>query len=121
MSEARRINDLDMKTALASAMQRLLMTMNHLGDRGRQPWWVHGAILGAVFLTLGVSLCLFDGDHGAGGGHLLSPDLCVGVLASPSLALLVAPLPLSGWAVLDWRASIPVSTLHVPAPPPKSL
>ena len=92
-----------------------------LGDRRSQPWWVHGVILGAVLLMLGVSLCLFDGDHGSAGGHLLSPDLCLGVLAPVSVALLLARLPLSGWAVTYRLASIPVSALHVPAPPPKSL
>lgn len=108
--------------ALASAMHQS-MTMNRiLVHRRSQPWWMYGLILSAVLLTLGVGLCLFDGgDHGSGGGHLLSPDLCLGVLASVSVAPLVARLPLSGWAVTDRLASIPMSTLHVPAPPPKSL
>jgi hypothetical protein len=82
--------------ALASAMHSSRVMSGMLRE-GRSRWWVQGTILGAALMTLGVSLCLFDGDHGVGGGHLLSPDLCFGLLASVSVALLIARLPLSGW------------------------
>jgi hypothetical protein len=78
------------------------------------------AAVGLILLTLGIGLCLFDGDEfgPAGGGSAL--DMCHG------LALFSFAVTLLALAVVGRVSPCPAELVHIPSlrrldPPPRAL
>lgn len=86
--------------------------------RVRESWWLRGASVAVVLLTLATGLCLFDQDED-GASHIVLPDLCLGTLAVAITVMPLAPLLAVGWAVnLPFAGAYEVA-LYSSDPPPK--
>lgn len=78
-------------------------------------WPGHALLIAMLLLTLGVGLCLFDGDEGANG---MCVDLCLG-LAMFSVATIILVVGLIHLLPLDLPATAYAVSLHRLDPPPK--
>jgi len=88
-------------------------------DQLSKTWWIRGLMITVVLLTLATGFCLFDQDHDGSADHMMSPDLCLAMLAV-SLAVMPLIRPLAvGWAVNPPVAGVHVVARHIPDPPPR--
>ncbi len=78
-------------------------------------WPGQALLLAMVLLTLGVGLCLFDGDEGDNG---MCVDLCLG-LAMFSVVTVVLVIGLIHLLSIDLRTIAYSVSLHRLDPPPK--
>lgn len=78
-------------------------------------WPGQALLIAMVLLTLGVGLCLFDGDEGGNG---LCVDLCLG-LAMFSIASVVLVIGLIHLLPIDLPAIAYATSLRRLDPPPK--
>jgi hypothetical protein len=78
-------------------------------------WPGQALMIAMVLLTLGVGLCLFDGD---GGGKGMCVDLCLG-LAMFSVAAVVLVIGLIHLLPIDLPAMAYATSLRRLDPPPK--
>lgn len=77
-------------------------------------WPGQALLIGMVLLTLGLGLCLFDGDEGDNG---MSVDLCLG-LAMFSVAAVVLVISLIHLLSIDLPTIARAVSLHRLDPPP---
>lgn len=78
------------------------------------------AALGLVLLTLGIGLCLFDGNEFGPAGHVSAVDMCNG------LALFSFAITLLALAAIGRISPRPAELVHIPSirrldPPPRAL
>lgn len=78
------------------------------------------ATVGVILLTLGIGLCLFDGDEFDPAGHVSPVDLCNG------LALFSFAITLLALAAVGRIAPRSAEVVHIPSirsldPPPRAL
>lgn len=78
------------------------------------------AAVGLILLTLGIGLCLFDGDEFGPAGHGSALDVCNGLALFSLATMLVGP------AALGRISPHPAAHVHVPSirrldPPPRAL
>jgi hypothetical protein len=83
------------------------------------PAWLGVLAVGAVLLTVGAGLCLFDGAHGDADEHGMSVDLCLGLLVVSVGVPLLAGLPETGCSLSIALSGVVTVVPLVPAPPPK--
>jgi hypothetical protein len=87
-------------------------------SRVHRSWLGSGAVVLVLILAVAGFVCLLH-DQDMGHQHLMTPDLCLGLLVvSLALVALVRPLVL-GWTIALPPAPAYATTIHIPDPPPK--
>lgn len=91
--------------------------MRTVAEHLRLTWWARALALGAVVLTLALGFCLLAGDEG-GSHHLMSPDLCLGMILVSMAGISLVGLFVTRWTVfVPGAASYAVSRLILDPPP----
>jgi hypothetical protein len=95
------------------------MMLTTRGGRLSEAWWAQGIVIAAVLLTLGTGFCLFDAHDDGGDGHVVPPDLCLGMLAVSLVVMPLARLFATGSVVIPFPSEAHSVARQIPVPPPR--